>query len=165
MSTTTSRLTLDALHRQAPYDIPFVAALLAAYEALLCDALIPPHVPTADAVAWLYLNSELAVVAHDTQPDPCFIYANIAAQRCFERPWAELVGMPSRLSAEAPERAERAAMLEQVARHGFLRGYRGQRVTASGRRFWIEGGIIWNIPRADGAPWGQAACFRPPAAP
>ena len=53
--------------------------------------------PTADAVAWLYLNSELAVVVHDTQPDPCFIYANIAAQRCFERPWAELVGMPSRL--------------------------------------------------------------------
>lgn len=146
----------------APYGVAFIEALLAAHEALLAEPLIPAGVPAPDAVVWLYGTPELAVVAHDTQADPCFVYANRAAQRCFERPWAELVGMPSRLSAEAPERAERAAMLQQVARHGFLRGYRGLRVAASGRRFWIEEGTIWNVLHADGTPWGQAACFRPP---
>lgn len=145
------------------YDVRFVEALLAAYELALSESLVPPHVGTADVAAWLYAEAELAVVAHDTQPDPCFIYANAAAQRCFERPWGELVGMPSRLSAEAPERSERALMLERVAAHGFLRGYRGLRVSASGRRFWIEGGVIWNVRRGDGSLWGQAACFRPPA--
>jgi hypothetical protein len=151
-----------ALPPPAPYDVAFVEALLAAHEELLGSALVPRGLSAAEAVPWLYRESELAVVAHDTQADPCFVYANAAAQRCFERPWAELVGMPSRLSAEAPERAERAAMLEQVARHGFIRDYRGLRVAASGRRFWIEGGIIWNVRHAHGQLWGQAACFRPP---
>jgi len=147
----------------APYDVDFVQALLAAYASALSESLVPPHVAAADAPRWLYAEAELAVVAHDTHADPCFVYANLAAQRCFERPWAELVGMPSRLSAEAPERAARAAMLEQVTRHGFMRDYRGLRVSGSGRRFWIEGGVIWNVRRADATLWGQAACFRPPS--
>lgn len=146
------------------YDVSFVEALLVAYQSALSESLVPPRVPMADAAAWLYAEAELAVVAHDTRADPCFVYANLCAQRCFERSWEQLIGMPSRLSAEAPERAERAAMLERVASHGFIRDYRGLRVAASGRRFWIEGGIIWNVRRADGSPWGQAACFRPPAA-
>lgn len=54
----------------APYDAAFVGALLAAYEALVSDMLIPLQVGAADAVAWLHLESELAVVAHDTQLDP-----------------------------------------------------------------------------------------------
>lgn len=165
MSTSTPGSAGGAQQPQAPYDVAFVTALLAAYETLLSEALVPSRVSASDAATWLYWQSELAVVAHDTQADPCFVYANVAAQRCFERSWAELVGMPSRLSAEAPQRAERAAMLEQVARHGFIRAYRGLRVAASGRRFWIEEGIVWNVRHADGLHWGQAACFRPPPAP
>ena len=148
----------------APYEVPFVEALLAAYAAALSESLVPREVPAADAAAWLYREAEIAVVAHDTQADPCFVYANCAAQRCFERSRTELVGMPSRFSAEAPERAERAAMLEQVARDGYIRNYRGLRVAGSGRRFWIEGGVIWNVRHPDGMLWGQAACFRPPDA-
>jgi hypothetical protein len=151
-------------HSSAPYDLALVEALLASYAAALSEPLVPPGLSAVDAAAWLYEQAEVAVLAHDTADDPCFVYANRAAQRCFERPWGELVGMPSRLSAEAPERGARAAMLEQVARYGFLRGYRGLRVAGSGRRFWIEDGIIWNVRRADGALCGQAACFRPPDA-
>jgi hypothetical protein len=150
--------------RPMPYDLAFVHDLLSSYAAALSEPLVPREVPAAQAAAWLYAEAELALVAHDTQADPCFVYANLAAQRCFERPWAELVGMPSRFSAEAPERAARAAMLERVQRDGYVRDYRGIRIAASGRRFWIEGGIIWNIRRADGALGGQAACFRPPDA-
>lgn len=148
----------------APYDVAFVEALLAAYAYAMSESLVPRHVKATDAAVWLYGEAEIAVVAHDTQADPCFVYANCAAQRCFERPWGELVGMPSRFSAEAPERAERAATLEQVARYGFIRDYRGLRVAGSGRRFWIEGGVIWNVRNAEGTLWGQAACFLPPKA-
>ena len=143
----------------APYEAAFVEALLASYAALLREPLVPPHVPPADAAAWLYAEAGFAVLAHDTQPDPSFVYANLEAQRHFEGSWQELVGLPSRLSAEAAERAERAATLAEVAQHGYTRGYRGLRVTRTGRRFWIESGTIWNVRGPGGFAWGQAASF------
>jgi hypothetical protein len=143
-----------------PYDPELVDALLASYEAALSEPLVPASVPRDHAAAWLYYQADFAVLAHDTQDDPRFVYANLEAQRCFERAWHEIIGLPSRLSAEAPDRAERAAMLAQVAEHGFSRGYRGVRVAKSGRRFWIERGVIWNVRGPDGTRWGQAALFR-----
>ena len=65
----------------APYEAAFVEALLASYAALLREPLVPPHVPPADAAAWLYAEAGFAVLAHDTQPDPSFVYANLEAQR------------------------------------------------------------------------------------
>jgi hypothetical protein len=143
-----------------PYDPVLVDALLRSYGAALSEPLVPAHVAPADAVAWLYEQADFALLAHDAQPDPRFVYANLEAQRCFERTWDELIGMPSRLSAEAPERVERAAMLAAVAERGFSRDYRGVRVAKSGRRFWIEQGIIWNVRSPSGALLGQAALFR-----
>jgi hypothetical protein len=148
-----------AVRPSDPLDPAFIDALLTSYATLLGEPLVPASVAPAQAAAWLYGAAEFAVLAHDTEEDPCFVYANLAAQRCFERSWEELVGMPSRLSAEAPNRAERASMLAQVKQHGFIRDYRGLRIAKSGRRFWIEQGIVWNIARADGTPWGQAAMF------
>lgn len=63
---------------------------------------------------WLYRDAPFAVLAHDGGSDPCFIYANRTAQTCFGYSWSELIGLPSRLSAEAPERAERQRLLEAV---------------------------------------------------
>jgi hypothetical protein len=143
----------------APYDLAFVKALISSYGAALSGPLVPANVAPADAAAWLYAEAGFALLAHDTREDPLFVYANLEAQRHFESSWQELVGMPSRLSAEAPERGERAAMLAQVTQHGFTRNYRGLRVARSGRRFWIEHGIIWNVRGPDGEPWGQAASF------
>jgi hypothetical protein len=144
----------------AAHDLAFVEALLASYSAALKEPLAPEQADLASAAAWLYAETDLAVLAHDTREDPVFVYANLAAQRHFEGSWDDLVGMPSRLSAEAPERAERAAMLAQVEQHGFTRDYRGLRVARSGRRFYIEQGIIWNVYGPSGVRWGQAASFR-----
>jgi hypothetical protein len=139
-----------------PYDQVFVEALLASHRTLLGSSLVPAGV---DAARWLYHDAPFAVLAHDQRDDPRFVYANLRAQHWFERPWSELVGMPSRLSAEAPDRAERAALLAQVALHGFTRDYRGVRVAASGKRFWIERAKLWNIHGLDGTRLGQAAAF------
>jgi hypothetical protein len=109
--------------------------------------------------AWLYEEAPFAVLAHDGTTDPRFIYANRTAQACFEYGWDEIVGLPSRLSAEAPARGERQALLDRVTRDGFAAGYAGVRVAKSGRRFWIEDGVVWRLLRADGSSAGQAASF------
>ncbi len=118
-----------------------------------------PLVPAGRDAAWLYGEAPFAVLAHDGGADPCFVYANRTAQTCFGYAWDEIVGLPSRLSAEAPEREARQALLDAVTRDGFAEGYRGMRVTKSGRRFWIEDGVVWSLRRPDGSAAGQAAMF------
>jgi PAS domain S-box-containing protein len=135
-------------------DPEFFALLTGSYARRLGQDLVPCG---ADA-GWLYDAAPFAVLAHDGAADPRFVYANRAAQACFGYAWEEIVGLPSRLSAEAPERAERQRLLDAVARAGFSRDYRGVRVAKGGRRFWIEQAVVWQLDR-DGAVVGQAATF------
>lgn len=109
---------------------------------------------------WLYESAPFALLAHDRSEDPCFIYANKTAQACFGYDWGEFVGMPSRLSAEAPDREERQRLLDSVSAKGFIDNYRGLRIAKSGRRFWIEDAVVWQLVRSDGEHVGQAAMFR-----
>lgn len=118
-----------------------------------------PLVATGQDATWLYADAPFAVLAHDTSADPVFIYANRTAQRCFEYGFDEFLTIPSRLSAEAPNRDERQRLLDAVARNGFITDYRGLRIAKSGRRFWIEGGIVWELVDAQGIRRGQAALF------
>ena len=105
-----------------------------------------------------YLNSDV-VLAHSTAADPIFVYANRTAQSCFEYGWDEFTTIPSRLSAEAPNRDERQRLLDAVAHNGFIDNYRGLRIAKSGRRFWIEDGIVWELRDENGKRCGQAALF------
>jgi MEKHLA domain len=118
-----------------------------------------PLVAEGQDAAWLYAEASFAVVAHNTDADPRFIYANKTAQACFEYSWDEFITLPSRLSAEAPNRAERAALLSAVTRDGFITGYRGLRIAKSGRRFWIDQGVVWQLVDREGVIRGQAATF------
>lgn len=108
---------------------------------------------------WLYAQASQCVLAHNTDPDPRFIYANRAAQAAFEYDWDEITSLPSRLSAEPVDREERQRLLDAVARHGFAEGYSGIRIAKSGRRFRIEEGVVWQLIDRDGAVRGQAATF------
>jgi hypothetical protein len=99
------------------------------------------------------------IVAHGTEDDPVFFYGNRAALELFEFSAAEFTRLPSRLSAEATDQAKRVALMEQVTRNNFVRGYSGVRVSASGRRFRIKDAIVWNLLETDGAFKGQAAIF------
>jgi hypothetical protein len=51
---------------------------------------------------WLSNDASFVVLAHNTAPDPRFIYANRTAQNCFEYSWDEFTALPSRLSVEQP---------------------------------------------------------------
>jgi PAS domain-containing protein len=121
----------------------------------------PPFVAKTqrDAARWLYEDAAACVLAHSTETDPRFIYANKAAQDLLEYSWDEIVMLPSRFSAEAPNRAERQRLLDAVARDGFATGYSGVRISKTGRRFRIEDGVLWELRDTQGALHGVAATF------
>lgn len=98
---------------------------------------------------------EAVVLCHDRSADPRLVYVNLSAQRLWERPWEEFVGLPSRITAPVQARAERASAL---ASEGVVRGYSGVRVTASGRLFRIVDATVWPVCD-DGRRVGQAAMF------
>ena len=103
-----------------------------------------------------------AIVAHGTEDDPIFFYGNRLALQLFEMSFAEFTRLPSRFSAEPLAREARAALLERVARLGFVDDYCGVRIASSGRRFAIKDATVWNLLDATGGYHGQAAVFRPP---
>lgn len=109
------------------------------------------------AVLW---EAEAPIVAHGVQADPLFFFANRAALEAFESTLGQFVGMPSRLSAEAPLREERQALLDRVSKQGFVDDYSGMRISAKGRRFRMSG-IVWNLIDGEGRLHGQAATFHP----
>jgi PAS domain-containing protein len=135
----------------------FFLLLCDSYHRLVGKPLVPDGMSVSEGVKWLYEVAPFGILAHDGSPDPMFVYGNMRAQAIFGYSWYELTALRSRLSAEAPERSERQAFLDQVARDGFVTGYRGVRVTKSGVRFWIEHATVWQLVDSAGRYQGQAA--------
>lgn len=106
-----------------------------------------------------FTATPVAIVSHGTEMDPVFNYGNPAALRLFEMDWEHFTQLPSRKSAEAPERSERLRLLSTVTQHGIIQNYRGIRVSATGRRFCIRNATVWNLEDAQGVYRGQAAAF------
>lgn len=119
----------------------------------------PETALTPEQAARAVYESPAVVLSHGPGPDPMLTYANRAGLDLFELTWAELTTMPSRLTAEAPERAERERLLARVAAHGYIDDYAGVRISRSGRRFRIRGATVWNLIDAHGRQLGQAATF------
>jgi hypothetical protein len=111
------------------------------------------------ALARAVFEAPFALVSHGVEADPVLNYGNQAALALWEMTWEELTRTPSRLTAEAPNRGERARLLEAVARRGFIDDYSGVRVSKTGRRFRIARATVWNVLGEDGAYAGQAAMF------
>jgi|SRR5208282_176229 len=104
-------------------------------------------------------EAPFVIVSHGTEDDPILNYGNRAALALWEMTWEELTRTPSRLTAEEPNREERARLLAAVTQHGFIDDYSGVRISKSGRRFRISRATVWNLLTADGKPCGQAAMF------
>ncbi|HZZ12851.1 MAG TPA: MEKHLA domain-containing protein [Paraburkholderia sp.] len=141
----------------SPVDQEFFKLVSMSYWRLLGEHLVSPEIAAEEAAAWLYYRAPFGLLAHNTEPDPVFVYGNRRAQELFEYSWDELTVLPSRLSAQAPDQNERQAFLEQVKRHGFVSAYRGVRVAKSGKRFWIENALVWQLHDETGKYYGQAA--------
>ncbi|MBN3828229.1 MEKHLA domain-containing protein [Burkholderia sp. Ac-20384] len=129
------------------------------YYRFVGEPLVDSSIARVDAVRWLYEDAPFCVLVHNSDADPKFIYANRTAQHCFESDWDRMTSLPSRLSAEHPNRSERERLLESVRLYGFAKGYRGLRISSSGRRFWISDVTVWNLIDSNGVFHGQAATY------
>lgn len=107
----------------------------------------------AQRLDWLHDTAPFALLAHDGEPDPRFIYVNATARAAFGYSEVEFIGLPSRLSADADAQADRDAILASVRQRGFAEGYCGTRIRKDGSHFRIERGELWQLNE----PKGQAA--------
>ena len=137
----------------------FLRHVVGSYRRYVGQSLTPPAPadPVDDELLEVLYEAPFALLCHDGGADPRFVYANLTAQRLWERSWDDFVGLPSRLSAEPDDRDARARMLAEVARRGCITDYTGVRISASGRRFAIRDAHVWNVVDQQGAQLGQAA--------
>ena len=105
--------------------------------------------------AW---GGSFALLCHSN--DAILTYANRFALDLWEMDWALMRVTPSRETAPQEDRATRAALLDEVARHGFIRNYTGRRVSRTGRHFLIENATVWPMRDAAGAVFGTGAFFQ-----
>ncbi|MDF0642720.1 MAG: MEKHLA domain-containing protein [Nitrospira sp.] len=109
--------------------------------------------------ARILFDAPFVVVSHGVEADPILNYGNRRALDLWESTWEQLVRTPSRLTAEPVHQAERKRMLEAARSRGFFSGYRGVRISMTGRRFRVEDACVWTIMDVQGARVGQAASF------
>lgn len=115
--------------------------------------------PDTDNLAECLYHAPFVLLSHNTEADPIFNYANVQGLKLFEFSWQELITLPSRASAEAINQTARDKIMAQVTAQGFMTGYRGVRISKTGKRFAINNAIIWNLTDTAGVYQGQAACF------
>jgi hypothetical protein len=122
--------------------------------------------PTAEAIeaARRLFHAPVVVLSHDGGADPVFVYANARALHLWEMEWGQLVGMQSKYSAPPEQRNDRAGMLAEARRTGFITGYSGVRVSRTGRLFRIADCALFAVRAGDpaaaaAASVGQAAVF------
>lgn len=141
------------------YQVEHAERLRHTFHALTGRPLIDPAL-SPEAGAEALFHAPFVVLSHDTAPDPILTYGNQAALNLFALSWEALTQMPSRYTAEAPNRAERARLLAEVTDRGFIDDYSGVRISQTGQRFLIEQATVWNLTDAAGQRYGQAATFR-----
>ena len=120
---------------------------------------LPPGNFPPEELAEKVFHAPFVLVSHGTEADPVLNYGNAAALALWEMSWAELTRTPSRLTAEAPNREERARLLAAVTERGFIDDYSGVRISKTGRRFRIAQATVWNLLDEHGDASGQAAMF------
>lgn len=120
--------------------------------------LWPGNLPPAEFAERVF-HAPFVLVSHGTETDPVLNYGNQPALTLWEMSWDEITRTPSRLTAEAPNREERARLLAAVTARGFIDDYSGIRISKTGRRFRIQQATVWNLLGENGNDAGQAAMF------
>ena len=125
-------------------------AFLAAHSQLLVQSYqywtgLPLLAPGDTDLALALMASPFAVASHGLGDDPLFNYANQQALALFKMQPDEMIGMPSRYSAEPMLREARAEFMAEVAAKGFVANYSGVRIAKDGSRFLIEQATVWNV--------------------
>jgi hypothetical protein len=151
----------------SPAAVAVAAAILASHDRAYGRPLIAAgRGGSADPtlLAQELFAASTVVLAHDgadpgIDPGPRLIYANRSALRLWRRAWGEMIGLPSRLTAEPAEQEGRSRLLAAAREREAISGYTGVRIDSRGRRFMISGARLWTLRDARGTARGQAAAF------
>ncbi|KZM45987.1 MEKHLA domain-containing protein [Marinomonas sp. SBI22] len=146
----------------SPFYIEHGVRLVESYKRLTSNDLLTYNGMNSDASLSIIEqldNAPFVLLSHGLGDDPIFNFGNKSALELFEIDWQGLTKMPSRLSAETINQADREYLLETVTRQGYIDDYSGVRISAKGKRFMIKQAIVWNIIDAKGGYFGQAAIF------
>jgi hypothetical protein len=128
------------------------------YCQLLLKELIP-DIQSDEEFARRLFHAPFALVSHDMASDPVFNYANLMALELFELSWEDFTYLPSRMSAEQVNQAERERLLAEVTEKGYIDHYEGIRISSTGKKFVIKNAVVWNLMDKNRCYKGQAACF------
>lgn len=120
--------------------------------------LLPVPAGITSRLEWIHQHAPYGLLAHNNNSDPVFIYANHHACQSFGYPIKQLLGMPSRFSAAATDRAERQQLLDTVSQRG-ISAYSGPRINSQGQTLMLYDGYVWQLYNNDQL-YGQAALFR-----
>jgi hypothetical protein len=133
--------------------------LLNSYHNLTGLSLIPAN--TANTNLKDYFDTvDFALLSHGTEEDPILNYGNLKTLALWEMTVEEFLQTPSRKTAEAPLREERARLMKLVTDKGFINNYQGIRISKTGKRFEILKATVWNVTDENGQKVGQAATFK-----
>ena len=143
---------------QNDFLVEHATLLLRCYADLLGRELIEDRQSDIERARQLF-EAPFFVASHDSSADPILTYGNRCALELFEMSWSEFTSTPSRFTAEAPNRAERAELLRRVTSDGFIDDYSGVRISKHGQRFQIQRATVWNLTDPSGVLVGQAATF------
>jgi fermentation-respiration switch protein FrsA (DUF1100 family) len=143
---------------QEPFLIEHTLRLLNSFQHWTGRTLIPDD-PNPERLAERLYRYPAVVLSHGVGADPILNYGNAAALSLWEMTWEAFTTLPSRMTAEPAARENRARLLADAARQGYLENYRGIRVSQSQRRFLIEGALVWTVLDEHGGIIGQAAVF------
>jgi MEKHLA domain len=122
--------------------------------------LIAEYGFSLDTLGSQVFNADFYLLSHNNAADPILTYGNRQVLSQWEVSWVELTTMHSRETAKPIDRAERAAMMARVKADNYIDGYRGVRISKTGKEFTISDGIVWNVFAENGDFYGQAAWFK-----
>ncbi|MBW4625504.1 MAG: MEKHLA domain-containing protein [Brasilonema octagenarum HA4186-MV1] len=103
-------------------------------------------------------EAPFVLVSHGVQSDPIFNYGNRKALQLWELSWEEFMQTPSRKAVQEVLQEERNKLLAETLSKGFS-SYSGVRISSTGKRFFLENGIVWNVLDKQQQYYGQAATF------
>ncbi|MGI8503329.1 MAG: MEKHLA domain-containing protein [Hassallia sp.] len=114
---------------------------------------------TPEEIAQALFEAPFVLASHGMKLDPILNYGNRMALQLWELSWNTLTKMLSRQSAEEVVQEERDRLLAEAATKGFISNYSGVRTSSTGKQFYIQDTILWNVVDEENQYCGQAALF------
>ena len=136
-----------------------IKRLIDSYHNFTGLSLIPKNQPLSNLKHY-FDQVDFVLLSHGTEDDPILNYGNQKALTLWEMTPTEFLQTPSRQTAEAPLREERARLMKMVTEKGFINDYQGIRISKTGKRFQINQATVWNVTDENGQKIGQAATFK-----